>query len=243
MPGHGSKPRIHVDRRPSPQRLARLVGTGLVLVAAAGWLSQAKAQEVYLKAGFPGVGLGLGQAINDTLNVRGEFSTAGSMSRSFKEGNVDYDGKFKSDMAGIYLDGFVAGNFRLTGGLSFNDVKASGTGVPTGSGSITINQTTIAYGPADNVSFSAKLPSVTPYLGIGWGHALGSTGWSFIADLGINIGKFKARVDASQSIVDKLTLAGRNAQADIDVEQQKLQDKFDKYSVWPVMMIGVAYRF
>ncbi|MGE0313671.1 MAG: hypothetical protein AB7P21_18820 [Lautropia sp.] len=199
--------------------------------------------EIYAVAGFPGVGLGAGFGINDRLGLRAQYTTLGNPTRDVSESGIDYKGKLRSDMLGVYLDGFVSGGFRVTGGVSFNDLKVRGTGVPASAGSVTINGTTIAYGAGDSISLEATTPNVAPYLGIGYGHAPGSRGWSFSIDAGVHFSKFTAKLDASQGVRDRLTAAGRDAQAEIDAEQAKVQKEFDKLPVWPMLLIGIGYRF
>ena len=199
--------------------------------------------ELYGVAGFPGIGLGVGFGINERFGIRGQFTTLGSPERSFTESGIDYNGKLRSDMIGVYLDGFVSGGFRITGGLSINDLNVRGSGVPAGSGSVTINGATVAYGAGDSISFEATTPNVAPYLGIGFGHAPNTKGWSFSFDAGIHFAKFTARFDTSQSVRDRLTASGRNAQADIDAEQAKVQKEFDRLPFWPAVMLGISYRF
>lgn len=199
--------------------------------------------EVYAVAGFPGIGIGAGIGINDRLGFRAQYSTIGNPTRTVSESNIDYRGNLKSDMLGFYLDGFVSGGFRLTGGLSINDLRVRANGVPVGAGSVTINGATIGYGSGDSITLDATTPNVAPYLGIGWGHSPNVKGWSFTFDAGVHFAKFSAKIEASQSIRDKLTASGRNAQADIDAEQAKVQKEFDRLPFWPMLMIGIGYRF
>ncbi len=199
--------------------------------------------EIYAVAGFPGVGLGAGFGINDRLGLRAQYTTLGNPTRDVNESGIDYKGKLRSDMLGLYLDGFVAGGFRVTGGVSINDLRVRGTGAPSSGTTVTINGVTIGYGAGDTITLDATTPNVAPYLGIGYGHSPSAKGWSFSIDAGIHFTKFSAKLDASQSVRDKLTAAGRDAQADINAEQAKMQKEFDKLPFWPMLLIGIGYRF
>ena len=210
----------------------------------AGIATTAQAQEVYLRGGLPGVGLGYSQSLNPNWNLRGEFSTLGSQSGSGVREGINFDAKVKSDQAGLYGDWFpTGGSFRVSGGISSNDVRFTGTALPSSSGTITVNNTSVPFGPGDSYSVEVKLPSVTPYVGVGWGHRSDTKGWGFVADIGAYLGKFKATTTASQSVINKLNAAGVNAQAEIDAQNRKIQDNLDKLSVLPVLLVGVSYRW
>ena len=54
-----------------------------------------------------------------------------------------------------------------------------------------INETTITPSAADYFRAHVKIPRLTPYFGIGWGHQPQETGLGFVADVGVSIGKAK----------------------------------------------------
>ena len=49
----------------------------------------------------------------------------------------------------------------------------------------------------DTLSIQVKMPSTTPYVGMGFGHTPGSKGWGFHSDFGASLGKFKVSGDMS----------------------------------------------
>lgn len=205
--------------------------------------SSAQAQEVYARGGVPGVALGLGHRLGERFGVRAEVSTIGTLNRDYRRDHIDFDGRLKSDMAGLYLDAMLVGAFRLTGGVSFNDSRWYGTARPDGTGTIRINNYTVPYGSGDSVDFRAKFSRVAPYIGIGWGHHAPQRGWSFLADLGVMIGRFSTSVEANPALQARINALGGNGQAEVDAERQKVQRDLDKYRVLPVLMIGAAYRW
>jgi hypothetical protein len=204
----------------------------------------AHAQEVYLRGGVPGVGLGYTQSISPAFGVRGEFTTLGSRSVSETREGVNFDGRIKADQAGLYGDWFAASNgWRLTAGLSATKFSFAGTAVAGASGTVTINNTTVPFGPGDSYTVEVKYPSVMPYLGLGYGHQADQKGWGMIADLGAFIGRATATSTASASLTSKLTAAGVNAQAEIDAQTAKVQDSVSKVPFMPVLAVGVSYRW
>lgn len=226
-----------------PTTLLSALAAAGIAIGGLGLPGPVRAQEVYVHAGVPGIGIGLGHRLGDRFGVRVEGSTLGTWKHNYDRDGINYDSRIKSDMLGLYLDAMVAGPFRVTGGVSFNNSRLRGTGTPTGAGTIRINNYTVPYGPGDSADFSAKFSSVAPYLGIGYGHHSESRGWGFIADLGVFFGRYKVNMNASPSVEARIGALGGSAQAEIEGERQRIQKDLDKYRVLPVAMIGATYRW
>lgn len=213
----------------------------LALAATAGAVS---AQEAYVRAGTTGLGIGYAHSIDSRWGVRGEFSTLGSIDRNGNTEGIDFTAKLKADQLAVYGDFFpMGGGFRLTAGLSSNSYKFSGTGNAASNGTITINNTTIPFGPGDSVNVEGKYSNMTPYLGIGYGHGNTGKGFGFVADLGAYIGKWTATTSVSPSVQAKLNAAGVNADNEIAAQNKKIQDNLDKLGVLPLVSVGVSYRW
>jgi hypothetical protein len=214
---------------PFPFRLCALALTGLTLTAA-------QAAEPYAAIGAPGVMLGIAQPVSDTVTVRLDLATIGTRDKTGIEQGISYRGHYKSNRTGLFADWFVSGGFRLTGGLTINDTKfdltAFGDGTP-----IKIGNTSYPTTTADRFVANIKFPSTTPYLGIGWGHKMGNSGWGFIADLGASFGKATVTTRVEGPLLSQVS------QADIDRETQELRDGVGKFRALPQLSIGVSYQF
>jgi hypothetical protein len=210
----------------------------LAAMAACTFSLAAQAGEVYGGAGLPGVMLGYAHSANDRLTLRADLSTIGSISRDRTESGIDYTGTAKLNRAGLFADWFVAGGgFRLTGGVTFNDMKIDLAGHGNG-GTITIGSNSYVTSTDDRFNVHIKFPSATPYVGIGWGHHAASAGWGFVFDLGGSIGR--AKVDGS---VSGPNLTGHVTQADIDAELAQVRDGVGKVRFVPQLSLGASYRF
>lgn len=204
----------------------------------------ATAQSAYLRAGTTGVAVGYSHSIDSRWGVRGEFSTAGSIDRNGNQEGIDFNAKLKADQIAVYGDFFpMSGGFRLTAGLSSNNYKFSGVANSSTGGTITVNNTTIPFGPGDSFNVEGKYSSVTPYLGIGYGHGNTGKGFGFVADLGAYVGKWTSTSTVSPSVQAKLTAAGVNADNEIAAQNKKIQDNLDKLGVLPLVSVGVSYRW
>lgn len=213
--------------------------TALVALSAlstAALCTTAQAGELYTHIGIPGVMLGYAQPVGPLFGVRADYATIGTRKKQSTENGINYDGTLKANRAALLADWFpFAGSFRLTTGLTSNqyklDLLATGAG-----GSLTIGNTTYTTTAQDQFRVQVKFPTSAPYLGLGWGHGLGS-GLRFSFDIGASIGK--AKVDYSLSG----PLAQQVSQSDIDAELQQLRDGVGKVRAIPQLTFGLGYSF
>lgn len=197
-------------------------------------LASAQAGEIYGNIGLPGVMIGYAQPLNSHFGVRVDVATLGRRNADGTEEGIDYEGQARAHRAGVFADWFVfGGGLRLTGGITFNDMRVDLSGRGNG-GTIEIGGTTYVTQPGDRFDVRIKFPRVTPYLGIGYGHQPAGAGWGFVFDLGASIGK--AKVSASTNIAGV-------TQEDIDRELEELRDGVGKVRAIPQLSLGVNYRF
>lgn len=251
MPGHTgrdalracSKARVRSDRNISVIKL-RKVGfmknwmVALVAGLAACAAPLAQASEVYGQLGTEGLGIGYGYALNSMTNVRAEFNGI-SVPYDFQAGGLQYDTRLNLYHGGLYADFFPAPSvlsFRLTAGVLIGGDNLDGTASAM-NGTYTING--IAY-PTQGEQLNAKvtLPTLRPYIGIGFGHSpIGKKGWSMFCDAGVAYGNPHVELDVPANI------AAEAGQANVNAEQQALQNEANKLRFYPIVKIGVSYRF
>ncbi len=106
------------------------------------------------------------------------------------------------------------------------------------------------------------LGGVTPYAGIGWGGGSGAPGFAMSLDVGVMIAQspsiaLQATGRACNSSVlacDPNGLAGfdvndpNDARAqtfrdELEQERQNVEDDVSSYKLWPVLSLGLHYRF
>lgn len=214
--------------------MKKLLATSFLLLAP----FAASAGELYTSVGLPGLTLGYAEALGESVTLRGDVTTVGSISRKRTVQAIDYDAHFKSDRVALLADWFVAGKVRLTGGATFQNTRADLYGHGNG-GTIKIGNTSYVAGPSDQFDAHVQYPHAMPYLGIGFGHAKSSVaGWTFIADFGISIG----RPDVSGSASGPL-LSQTVTQQDIDQELASIRESTAKYRGIPQLSLGLGYRF
>jgi len=210
----------------------------LVLAALAAIGSAAQAQDIYGGIGLPGlVTLGYAQPMGANWGLRGEYAGGLNVNKDGVQDGVDVTGSLKASRLGVFADWFPSkGGFRLVGGLTVNDIKASLNS--TGKDSI-INGIPVTLNE-EYLNVDIKFPSTTPYIGIGYGHqASKDKGFGFYADLGVMIGTFNVDVKQSPNLLTKTTLQ----QSDIDAQTKTMRDSIGRLSVLPSVSLGLTYRY
>jgi hypothetical protein len=231
----------HALTPPSASRLARphaprapLLAAGLLAMAA----SAASATEVYGIAGAPGFIVGIGAPVGQGLVLRVDIGGTDKIERTASRSGIDYDVKAKLTRIGLFTDWYpMGGRFRLTSGLTINDMKAdlstSGAGR-----SVVIGGTTYSLTADDRLDVKVEIPSTSPYLGIGWGHHATGTGFGFVADVGVSFGRPKVTSRVSGPLATQPTI-----QADLDRELAELRESVRSIRVIPQVTLGMNYRF
>lgn len=201
-------------------------------------MNSAQAQEVYGGIGMPGlVMLGYSTPLAKDFGGRIELGTGLNYSLNGNRDGVEVNGKFKSDTAGAFVDWFPVARsaFRFVGGVTVNNTKAelnaAGTGMAMVNG-VHVNMAGETY------NVNVKFADVTPYIGIGYGHAKTFTkGLGFYADVGLMLGDYTVTTNTS------LVKNGKVSQADVDAQSMKLRDGFKSTNFMPSVSLGATYRF
>ena len=201
--------------------------------------STASQTSVGVRFGTLGIGLEVSRLLNDNFGVRvgGNYFSLG---QTQSKQNISYDATEKLQAFTGLLDWYPGnrGAFHLTTGVISNPFSFSGIGKPSGSGTITINNVAYTQSQVGNLTASIKYASVLPYLGLGFGTPAAKThGVGVVFDIGAAIGKPKVALSS--------TNAGSTPglQANINAQTVTMQENANKLPVWPVISLGLTYRF
>jgi len=190
------------------------------------------------KAGTLGLGGELTTGITSDINARLGLNT---LSYDFDEefDDVEYDVDMDFSSLSALVDWHVfGGSFRVTGGLLSMDHEFNLDGRPTSS--VEIGGT--LYGPTDvgTLSGQAEIDGVAPYVGIGWGNPLDrSRRWGLYCDLGV---AFTNSPDVSLAANGTLA-SDPTFQANLAKERQEIEDDLEPFQFYPVISLGLYYRF
>ena len=205
-------------------------GMKMALVAAlAAAAGAAHAGGVGLRAGTTGLGADYGFDIAPTLGGRVGVS-AMQFNTHVDTSDVRYDAKTKVLTGSLLLDWSPLGPFRISGGFMPNDNKVDLTGQPSGGGTFPAGSSLTGQVKPDK--------SFAPYLGVGYGNVW-TKGVNFYFDLGVMFqGSPQVSLNLDCGTANPAQCAV--AQAQVEAERQRVQDKVDKYKYYPVANIGLT---
>ena len=192
------------------------------------------------KVGSTGVGADLTVGLARSWNLR--IGAQGfSRSETRREREIEYDADLSLVSGEILLDLHPGGRgLRISGGaiVDGNEVTA----VSTENTFYTINGVRYPVGLVGRLRGKVRTNDVAPYLGIGWGNAVAAgSRWRVAIDAGAFYqGKPKVSLTAEPLIPG--LLPPRFSQ-DLEAERRKIEDDLDSYRFYPVLSLGVSYRF
>ncbi|WP_304350795.1 hypothetical protein [Comamonas testosteroni] len=205
--------------------LAAIVATSIALFGA----STASAQTVYGQVGTTGVTLGYAQHF-DKFNLRGDVNFF-NYSHNLNTSGINYDAKLKFSNVGLFADYYpisAVSQFRVTGGFFVGNDKITARGHAGADSDIP---------DGEWATGRIKSKSFRPYIGVGWGYGNQSKGLSFTADLGASYGKFRTDYEVSPGLQDYW------GDDRVQQERRDLDNKIGDYKWYPVIRVGLAYRF
>jgi hypothetical protein len=221
-------------------KVTKFVSALLFALAAA---STVQAREIATTLDLGSTGLGLHVATPLTQKLNGRIGV--NVANTSYEGNtsdMDYDFKLKLKTVDALLDYHpFDGAFRVTGGVVYNGNKIDARAKPN-RGTYTINNVAYSAGAVGDLSSKIDFRKAAPYLGIGWGNAVKEAGWSFGTDLGLMFQGTPKTQLASNNCTAVALLCAQLAK-DVAAENLKLGEEVKDFKLYPVIRVGVSYRF
>ena len=199
------------------------------------------------KGGTLGLGVeltvGLGQQLNGRFGVSG-FNYSDRRETS----DIEYDAEARLRTAAALLDFHPGGRgLRLTGGLVWNGTEVEGSSLPPASGFYDIGGVQVPVNLLGTLDADADFDPVVPFVGLGWGNAVGTNqkvGFSF------EVGAvFQGTADVELTPVLSpdsplnTPVARQALQILLEREESEIEDDAADYEIYPVVSIGVTYRF
>ncbi len=195
-----------------------------------------------------GVGVGTngllvegGYRLNSMLVLRGQGAFM-DFNDGFTSDNIRYGGRFHFNTGGAFLDLHPLSNpWLITGGAVFGERKVDVNAKPSVNGSITIHGVTYPTSEVGSVVGDVDYGNTSPFVGAGWDNTYyNRSGWGFRAIAGVIFGDHPPVADihavgpyATQPAVI----------SNVDADQATLRHDAADYSYYPVVQVGVNYRF
>lgn len=220
-----------------------LTFAGLLTAATAASVAHADNFAIGVQAGTSGVGLGVTYNLTETLNVRGNYNYL-TYSRDETVDDINYDLDLKLSNVELLLDWHpFGGGFRLSSGLISNGNKLTGTGTARGDRTVEFGDQVFNASEIGRVDAEVDFRSVAPYLGLGWGNLFNGGRLSLTADAGVLFqGSPSASVQATPAAGVDPIVATR-LQAAVTAEEASLEDELKAFKHYPIVRVGLAYRF
>ncbi len=186
-----------------------------------------------VKAGTLGLGVegtfGLSQRVNLRVGVN-DYSYSMDETAS----GIRYDAELDLSSGALLLDWHpFAGTFRLSAGLMHNKNALHLKATPTTNQTIGGN----TYTPAQigTLTGDVTFKKSAPYAGIGWGNAASPGRFGLSFEIGALFqGKPDVTLRASSGLV---------SQVDLGAEEQQAEADLADFDVYPVISLGLSFRF
>ncbi len=198
--------------------------------------SEGRGWALDAKAGTLGFGADINRSIVPrVMNLRVGASFF-SYSADISEDEIDYRAKLKLGAVPIAVDVFPFKNwFRLGGGIQINLNEVTAT--TASNGTVTIGDHQYNIQDFGQLEGKVKFNRVAPYFGIGFNNPIKRKGrLGFFADLG-----FMYHGTPTATLTPSRLVPG--LQEDIARETQEINDDLKDYPIYPVIQLGISYRF
>lgn len=186
-----------------------------------------------------GLGADLGYEINPNFKTRLNFNYfTYSHSTTFED--VRYDADLTLTTFGALLDYHpLGGGFRLSAGAYYNNNNVDLDGRVSPSITFEIGDNIYKGEEIGKLKGDFDFNDFAPYVGLGWGTDYGTDrNWHFAFDLGVmyqGSPNVSLRAENPQNIAE--------LDRDISREISDIESDIDRYRWYPVLALGITYRF
>jgi hypothetical protein len=208
----------------------------------AGLSAQSETQGTDLSLALRFGTLGIGGEISKLLTPHVGVRASGnyfSYNRSFTNTDNTYNASLKFEAFTGLIDLYPGsrGAFHFSGGLMTRPITVTGSGVPS-NGTFDLNHHSYTLAQVGTLTETAQWGSALPYVGLGFGTpAARNAGIGLLFDLGVAIGQ------PTISLTARGASGNAQLQSDLNAQIAKQQNDASKIPVYPVLSLGLAYRF
>jgi len=229
--------------------VARVMIAALALAGLAAGARPAAAQlTVDVQVGTLGIGGGLAWPLAPQFAVRVEGNSFLDLRANERAGGNRYRARLSLNNAAALLDWHPgAGGFRVSAGAMYDANRLDGDSEPSSHGTYTIGHLQLPASVIGTLHGKIDYATIAPYLGIGWGTApRAGPGFGVSADLGV---AFQGRPRVTLTI-EPPPGSPFNSPAvmallapELALEAARVEQRIDGYRYFPVLTVGISYRF
>ncbi len=228
------------------RRSTGIVAAAVLAGATTSWAGAATPDmAVAVRAGTTGIGLDYDIALGSSVSARIGYSGF-DYDHGVDTADVQYNGNLKLSMASGLIDWYAFhGGFRVSVGAVGGDTRLDITGHPSAGGIYTLNGHSYTAADVGSLTGQVKFGNpVSPYVGIGWGNPVGAQHHlHFLVDVGAIYGGTPAIALAAACGSAVGSAACTQLQSDVTAEKAKLRHDVSIVQWYPVLDVGLAYRF
>lgn len=219
--------------------MTRLIVSTFAALALSAGAASAQAIAVGANAGTTGVGFEAQLKLGPVFVLRASVDQLDHDIDETYDG-IDYSGAFAFDTVGGFVDVHPFGNgFLISGGAYLGDRDISLGATPTTP--VDIGGVTYSPSQVGTLSGTIKLQDAAPFVGLGWDDTFTRRGpWGFRALAGVAFSNTPevALSSSGGSLSNNVTFQDR-----LDDEAREIQDDVEGYGLFPVVQVGLNYRF
>lgn len=213
------------------------------LLAAAGAASaQPGALAVGGQIGTPGAGVSVQYAVSPTFVLRGSYDVL-QYDRDFSSDGVNYGGSLDWSQGGAFVDLHPWSNaFFVSGGAYFGGRDVELRGTP--DRPVQIGGSVFTAAEAGTITGRADFGRVASFGGLGFDNTFSGSGpIGFRAVLGASLGQ-SPDVTLARTAGAALPAAVQSRlDAELRNEERELENDAEDFRVYPVLQVGLTYRF
>lgn len=198
---------------------------------------EASGLRIGVIGGTNGLGAEVGYRFNSRLGLRANLNSY-NYDKSLDTTDFDIDGKARLKSFGALVDLYpFGGSFHLSAGMRSNKNHFGGVALPTND-AIELGDSVYTAAQVGTLTGDVKFKKTVPTATLGWAGKF-KTGLHFDIELGV-----VAQGSAQLAATSNGTLASNPAfQTDLDAKLAEWEDDAKDYKLWPVIQLGLSYRF
>ena len=203
-----------------------------------------------------GFGADIAVPVGERVNLRGGFNVFG-LSRDFDDDGITFAAQLKLRSVSAHLDWFpFGGGFHLSPGVMlYNGNELNADALVPGGETFELGEESLTSDPSDPVTGTVAMSferAVVPSVRIGWGNIVprGTRRWSIPFEFGVVFSRAPTAVFslngsacASGGTDCRGIATDSQLQADVQKEQEQLNDDLSVIRVIPVISLGVSVKF
>jgi len=194
--------------------------------------------------GTTGLGIEAQIKLNPKLTLRGGFDSL-QFDEEVEGDDILYDGEIDFSTGGAFLDFHPTGGaFFVSAGAYFGDRQINVSGTPADGTTVEIGDDTFTAAQVGTLAGNMDFGGTAPFVGLGWNNTFTTDNrWGFKFLVGAAFGDDPeatlARVGgAPLSPADQTRL-----NAELQAEEMEIEEETDGFTVYPVVQLGLSFKF